>query len=1028
MRRLTPWWRRGLALLAPLVLLSGPAPAVAEDIDLFINNSSSSTDLPNVLIILDNSANWSQTGASGSTKYASVKAALASTIASLPADKFRVGLMLYTETGSGNSGDDGAYVRAAVRTFTAANKTLYQAMVNGLDISGDKSNNAKASLSMAEAYRYLITNASDSSSGVPYAGHKKVKTDYTGNTSGSTSSNAVYALSGNALSSKTATRYVSPISSASCGKTYIIFISNGEATDNASARSQAASMLSAAGGSTSIITAGLTNTSMQENLIDEWARYLRSSHQVITYTVDVDKKSTGQGPGWSSQLQSAANVSGGRYFDVSTGSGTSGASVSGALGEIFSEIQAVNSVFASVSLPVSVNTQGTYLNQVFVGLFRPDQDAAPRWMGNMKQFKLGTSGTDLALQDANSRDAINSTTGFITECARSFWTPSTVDNYWALTGQVQTCLSIANSADSNYPDGNVVEKGGAAYMLRQSANATGRSAYTCSDASCSSLITLSSLFTSSGLTATQQTQRRWIAGQDTKDEDGDTVTTAEMRRTTHGDVVHSRPIAVNYGTDSSPSVVVFYGANDGFLRAINGNRSAAIGGVAAGQELWSFMPPEFSGQIARLYDNSPPVTLASSTGTTLPKPYAMDGGLSVHRSGSNVWLYAGMRRGGRALYSFDVSSAGSMSLRWRIGCTALGSDTDCTTDTSGFGQTWSQPKVVTVAGSTDPLILMGGGYDTCEDADPSTCTTTAKGRAVYVINARTGAVVRSFATTRPVVGEVSTVVNSSGQTTLAYASDLGGNLYRIDIGTAAPASWSMTQVAALGCSTPSASCNTRKFFFGPDVLASTTTGLHYLLVGSGDREKPVATYTSAGATQNYMFMVKDKPGDSAWLSTESTTCGSSVVCLASLQLISSSATPSATDLAAKKGWALQLENTEQVVTSALTVYGTTTFSTHKPSTGTTTAGTCSPNLGTTRVYNVRYANAAPSDGGDSRYDLVAGGGLPPSPVAGKVTLDDGTTVDFIIGASPDSPLEATRRTASAGAVNRPKVRVYRYTK
>ena len=61
----------------------------------------------------------------------------------------------------------------------------------------------------------------------------------------------------------------------------------------------------------------------------------------------------------------------------------------------------------------------------------------------------------------------------------------------------------------------------------------------------------------------------------------------------HGDVVHSRPVAVNFGTAAAPNVVVFYGANDGWLRAVNGNRTDAIGSIPAGGELWSFMPPDF---------------------------------------------------------------------------------------------------------------------------------------------------------------------------------------------------------------------------------------------------------------------------------------------------------------------------------------------------------------------------------------------------------------------------------------------------
>ncbi len=49
-----------------------------------------------------------------------------------------------------------------------------------------------------------------------------------------------------------------------------------------------------------------------------------------------------------------------------------------------------------------------------------------------------------------------------------------------------------------------------------------------------------------------------------------------MRPSAHGDVVHSRPIAINFGTDAAPKVVVFYGGNDGVLRAVNGNRDEHV--------------------------------------------------------------------------------------------------------------------------------------------------------------------------------------------------------------------------------------------------------------------------------------------------------------------------------------------------------------------------------------------------------------------------------------------------------------------
>jgi type IV pilus assembly protein PilY1 len=43
--------------------------------------------------------------------------------------------------------------------------------------------------------------------------------------------------------------------------------------------------------------------------------------------------------------------------------------------DVLTQIASINSVFASASLPVSVNTQGTFLNQVFMGVFRPTATA-----------------------------------------------------------------------------------------------------------------------------------------------------------------------------------------------------------------------------------------------------------------------------------------------------------------------------------------------------------------------------------------------------------------------------------------------------------------------------------------------------------------------------------------------------------------------------------------------------------------------------------------------------------------------------
>jgi len=320
---------------------------------------------------------------------------------------------------------------------------------------------------------------------------------------------------------------------------------------------------------------------------------------------------------------------------------------------------------------------------------------------------------------------------------------------------------------------------------------------------------------------------------------------------------------------------------------------------------------------------------------------------------------------------------------------------------------------------------MGGGNDACEDLDPHECTSSAKGRTVFVLDAETGARIWEFTTERPVVADVFIVpefvapdpdpeaVPPPVKALYAYVVDMGGNVYRLSGGTAeAPApfggasvpSWQFTKIARLGCDGGSETCAAnRKFMYMPDVVQDS--GGYVLLVGSGDREKPLKDYKSAYGVTNYFFMLRDYPEKTAWFKDEFDDCGGNFLCLKSLLKISGSANPSEADLKANKGWYLALNAGEQIVTSAITVYGGTTFSSHTPTDP--PEGSCDSDLGTARVYNIKFANAAPTKAGLDRSQEVDGGGLPPSPVAGKVTLDTGEVVSFIIGASPKSPIDGS---------------------
>jgi type IV pilus assembly protein PilY1 len=501
-----------------------------------------------------------------------------------------------------------------------------------------------------------------------------------------------------------------------------------------------------------------------------------------------------------------------------------------------------------------------------------------------------------------------------------------------------------------------------------------------------------------------------------------------MRPSVHGDVVHSRPLAINYGTDAAPQVVVFYGGNDGMLRAVNGNRDGGlpinnVSAMVPGMELWSFVAPEHFDKLKRLKSNAPDVLFTGATYDPAdPNPalkdYYFDGSIGVHRNGGNVWIYPTMRRGGRYVYAFDVSTPTNPSLKWKRGPAEL----------DNVGQTWSEPKVIKVAGyptlastTKSPVIIMGGGYDPCEDQDAApntTCSTTPKGNRIFVLDADTGAVLQTLGTgvgdgdaiLRSIAADI-TVVDSDGDSyvDMAYAVDTGANVYRIDIGSNTPgdavAKWSIKRIASLGCAS-SASCS-RKFLHAPEVVVGASSNA--VLVGSGNRERPLLV-NEARNVDNAFFMIKDDRTSTQDLITTDN--------LVSVNPDTGVGTaPVSTP---NKGWQLVFgsgtHDQEQVVTSAVVVAGVAYFSTHTPP----VPSSC--DLGKARGYGVNYLDGSSPDGGPM-FNVFAGGGLPPSPVAGIVSLtlsnEDGTTktdaggnpvtanVPFIIGGGGVSGIDPT---------------------
>ncbi|GAA4358014.1 hypothetical protein GCM10023165_52540 [Variovorax defluvii] len=890
------------------------------------------------------------------------------------------------------------------------------------------------------------------------------------------------------------TRYPGLTNQQACGRNFVLYITlatnnqkpqdGGNLGANALAAAQGQSappaQLSLPKWKSPIAPNATASAKYRSDYSDEWANFMYTGSSpnlsitypgITTYTIIL---SDGSNPDYEQLMVSMANQGGGQYFVVRLGD------VQGlvdAIGKVFSDVQAVNSVFAAPVLPVSANTQGTYLNQIYMGMFRPDPDVNPRWMGNLKQYQFGVDITDpsapqLFLADAswgnysagtNANRALSAAgTGFISPSAVSFWTSKSAGTLPDSQGGFWLNAFKAQGASDGYDwaDGQVVEKGGVAQQIRlrhltnsypasatttaTATATTARNVFTCLGTSCSTGAALSGMpfkvgnadLTSTALgissgTITAPNLINWVRGQDTyaagdaaAGREGSTPPDASItiRGSVHGDVLHSRPAVINYG--GTTGVVVFYGANDGMFRAVNGNQpnnptdstkpmghctvssTCAIAmkdatganiNVPPGGELWSFVPQEFYPGLQRLYQNSPSLKLGSlATGSA--KTYFFDGAPSVYQNSATgkAYIFLSARRGGRLLYAIDVSDPTNPKFMWKRSNTHSGF--------SELGQTWSQPKVAMIKGHTNPVLIFGAGYDTNEDLEPPSPDTM--GRGIFVVDAVTGDVVwqagpggsgsgctgnpcRLADMTYSIPADITLVDRDfDGLIDRLYAADTGGNLWRVDLqptGSGDVSTWQATHLAALGGS----GGTRRKFFFPPDVVLTKTYDV--VLDITGDREHPLITHQSRNVV-NRFYMIKDtKVGMSAsgWAPVRDDSSSTADVAPTSLFNASNTAAYDGS----LGGFYVTLAGAgEKGVNAPTTVGGQVYFGTHQPIVPSTTS--CQANLGAARSYSVNFLTGA------SRFTLLDGGGLVPSPVFGIVTVKVGGVdrqLPFLIG-------------------------------
>lgn len=1058
-------------------LLLGSSGTIAEDIDLYMGNTSPAV-APNVMLIIDTAANFgSDTKATCLYKVDPDKAyttqvpsmtgtvagieqcALYNAILSLPigaAGEARVhfGIMFYNKASMSQYGctavsSIGGCVVKQLTPMNAAGKRQFLDFIRSWDLSQIKSNGQATGQVMQEAWAY-----------------------YTGK----------IGVSGRDYAS------IKPASG--CQRNFVIFLgnavdNNGTPGDGGLGSKSLAQMLTAAGGNATARTplpyaqgatcntkkpfyATPAHSESSGLYADEWARFMyrtdihgdhEGSQNILTYTIGA--LGANCRPDYPALLTSMAKEGGGQYFETNADKADE---IENALNMLVNEVQAVNSVFSSSSLPVNANAQGTYRNQIFMGMFRPDPAGEPRWLGNLKQYQFiydKTSKT-LTLGDKNGDPALNSAgTGFISLNADSFWTkrddsvqPDLGGGFWRNQPSGSDALKGLTPNPYDAPDGEIVEKGGAAQQARLRSLFVNYTAspggprklftYCPTGSTCiSDLTTAANAFSTANadllaVTGLNTSLINWVRGEDNKgDELGPdaTKTSVNIRPSLHGDVLHSRPLVIDYG--GTTGVVVFYGANDGVFRAVNGNQTASIGSVPAGGELWGFVAPEFYGKLNRQRENSPLLKLPNTPQGITPPPeekdYFVDGSTGVFQkidatgNTTKAQIFMGMRRGGRFIYAMDVTNPAAPKVMWRKSSSDAGF--------GELGQTWSQPRPAVIKGFADPVLIFGAGYDPADDAEPPAAASRAMGRGIFLVDAATGDLIwsakpqTSGSTSCSGTGTSGTCLVAGmnyaipGDITLLdrdgdkkidrlYAADTGGNVWRVDLESstgATPDQFRVNKLAAVGCNTGACADGTtpRKFFYAPDVIPFGPTdgagSFDLVMLASGDREHPLST--DAANVENRFYAIKDfKTGKEAGTLTPVTE--------ASTSLFDATSVPYDNSV---NGYYFSFAGPgEKGVNAATTIAGTTYFGTNQVKSQTSA---CGPALGIATGYQINPLTGTRTS---VQFD---GGGLPPSPVAGLVSITgaDGKTelVPFIIGGGQADC--ATADCKSAMGVGRPPI-------
>lgn len=597
---------------------------------------------------------------------------------------------------------------------------------------------------------------------------------------------------------------------------------------------------------------------------------------------------------------------------------------------------------ATQAVPVSNFQRTAHANDLYYGVFATDN--GDYWPGNVHKFKLGA---DAVIKDADGQDAVDNATGFFKKSAKSYW--------------------------SNSQDGGSPEIGGAKEKLPSPDD---RNIYTyISDKGEKDLTSEFNSFSSdnvySGSKPNGQLKADQFGDGINSSEEVETVVNWVRNQDTQGngllmDPLHASVHVVTYesqddGQQNADGITpenhdqyVIYGDNGGFLRALDAD---------TGEEVWSFIPEELLRNLNTIRTNR--------IGTRTV--YGVDGPISIWKDTDEekVYVYFTLRRGGRHVYALDITNINEPEFAWSISSSDEGFEK--------LGQTWSRAVLTQIwpesGTEQQPVLMFGAGYDPDNDNETEREPDDI-GNALYMIDSRTGSRIWAADSVKysdmkySIPGNLQLIDLDSDRLGAAdrfYFGDTGGQLWRCMIKDsvqemADPVNDCQVILDVSG----GGETGDRRFFETPDVsyvtLANGKRKIS-IAIGSGDRAN-----LTGDAVQDGFYVVHDGWGDDLINETLTPT----KLFDATETLYADLDDKEAIEEAYTKGWKIDLQAGEKVVSSPVTFAGVTYFTTYRHFSDDDDVAGCRAGTGDARLYSVAKADGMPAPQGQQSDDPIVG--------------------------------------------------------